>query len=124
MTTSEINEYNAEWERSRQAANRLAKRPEFILPAYLESELRIAQINHEQKLAIAELSFIGASPNKAIVLKDSPGNKIETVWVTNKISVDIFEDTINGVKIRYASTGLIISPANPPEWGKGLRSWG
>jgi len=79
---------------------------------------QVARINAEQMLAVSELSFIGASPNKAIVLKDSPGNKIEAVWVTDKISVDIFEATINGTKIRYCSTGLIISPANPPEWVK------
>ena len=71
---------------------------------------RIAQLNAEQRLLVSritEASFIGASPNK-----------IETVRVSGDDEVDIFEDTINETKIRYASTGLIISPANPPEWVK------
>jgi hypothetical protein len=37
---------------------------------------------------------------------------------TGSSTVGIFEKAINGMKIRYASTGLIISPANPPEWVK------
>ena len=59
------------------------------------------------KAPLTEASFIGASPNK-----------IETVRVSGDDEVDIFEDTINETKIRYCSTGLIISPANPPEWVK------
>lgn len=117
MTASEINEYNAEWERSRQAAERLNakyRRPNCEMPKLtgyasevINREEQVVRLNAEQRLAISELSFIGASPNK-----------IETVWTTEKISVDIFEDTINETKIRYCSTGLIISPANPPDWVK------